>query len=103
MLCGDQPFNTRREIIYEEPYIKDQLSRHCVDLLRRCLAKRPRGRPTLDEMLLHPWLQPDTPPGSSRTRPPAPAGHAPRLHPDPPPGSSRARPPAPSRPAPWLQ
>eukprot|EP00063_Salmo_salar_P068260 XP_014043095.1 PREDICTED: serine/threonine-protein kinase pim-2-like [Salmo salar] len=78
MLCGDQPFNTRREILYEEPYIKDQLSRHCVDLLRRCLAKRPRGRPTLEEMLLHPWLQPDTPPpGSSRTRPP---------------GSSRTRP-----------
>ncbi|XP_071264584.1 serine/threonine-protein kinase pim-2-like [Salvelinus alpinus] len=79
MLCGDQPFNTRREILYEEPYIKDQLSRHCVDLLRRCLAKRPRGRPTLEEMLLHPWLQPDTPPGSSRTRPLAPAGHAPWL------------------------
>ncbi|CAB1327086.1 unnamed protein product, partial [Coregonus sp. 'balchen'] len=58
MLCGDQPFNTRREIIFEEPYIKDELSRHCVDLLRRCLAKRPRGRPTLDGMLLHPWLQP---------------------------------------------
>ncbi|XP_045069836.1 serine/threonine-protein kinase pim-2-like [Coregonus clupeaformis] len=58
VLCGDQPFNTRREIIFEEPYIKDELSRHCVDLLRRCLAKRPRGRPTLDGMLLHPWLQP---------------------------------------------
>ncbi|XP_045568233.1 serine/threonine-protein kinase pim-2 isoform X2 [Salmo salar] len=54
----------------------------CVDLLRRCLAKRPRGRPTLEEMLLHPWLQPVRPPGSSRTRPPlAPAGHAPPLAP----------------------
>ncbi|XP_045567156.1 serine/threonine-protein kinase pim-2 [Salmo salar] len=82
MLCGDQPFNTRREILYEEPYIKDQLSRHCVDLLRRCLAKRPRGRPTLEEMLLHPWLQPDTPPW---------------LQPDTPPGSSQTRPPGSSR------
>ncbi|XP_055751104.1 serine/threonine-protein kinase pim-2-like [Salvelinus fontinalis] len=80
MLCGDQPFNTRREILYEEPYIKDQLSRHCVDLLRKCLAKRPRGRPTLEEMLLHPWLQPDTPPGSSE--PDTPPGQTCSLSPE---------------------
>ncbi|XP_062371867.1 serine/threonine-protein kinase pim-2-like [Sardina pilchardus] len=57
MLCGEHPFNMRADTISHEPYIPPQLSRLCQDLMRRCLAKRPRGRPTLDGILQHPWLQ----------------------------------------------
>ncbi|XP_041964035.1 serine/threonine-protein kinase pim-2-like [Alosa sapidissima] len=57
MLCGEHPFCTRADIIGREPYIPQQFSRQCQDLMRRCLAKRPRGRPTLDGILQHPWLQ----------------------------------------------
>ncbi|XP_067106422.1 serine/threonine-protein kinase pim-2-like [Osmerus mordax] len=57
IVSGVFPFSSHREVISDEPYIKSHMSRQCKDLLRRCLAKRPKGRPTLEGILLHPWLQ----------------------------------------------
>ncbi|KAM3877737.1 serine/threonine-protein kinase pim-1-like [Diretmus argenteus] len=57
IVCGSLPFNTKREILRCRPEIGKELSRHCRDLLRSCLSKDPRVRPTLESLLLHPWLQ----------------------------------------------
>ncbi|KAM3874228.1 serine/threonine-protein kinase pim-2-like [Diretmus argenteus] len=61
IVCGRLPFNTEREILRCRPEIGKELSRHCRDLLRSCLSKDPRVRPTLESLLLHPWLQSSDP------------------------------------------
>ncbi|KAM4544079.1 serine/threonine-protein kinase pim-1-like [Fundulus diaphanus] len=40
----------------EEIKISERLSKDCQDFLRKCLMVRPRDRPTLKELLCHPWL-----------------------------------------------
>ncbi|KAL7889493.1 hypothetical protein AOLI_G00017510 [Acnodon oligacanthus] len=57
MLIGHLPFYTSEEIISEEPDIQGQLSQECEDLLRSCLDKRSESRPSLQDILQHPWLQ----------------------------------------------
>ncbi|XP_056151412.1 serine/threonine-protein kinase pim-2-like [Lampris incognitus] len=56
ILCGAAPFNTRREIISEEPDISAKLSPGCEDLLQKCLSKCPVDRASLEELQRHPWL-----------------------------------------------
>ncbi|XP_031416164.2 serine/threonine-protein kinase pim-2-like [Clupea harengus] len=62
MLCGEHPFSTRADIISRAPTLHALIHNlpsplDCQDLMRRCLAKRPRGRPTLEGILQHPWFQ----------------------------------------------
>ncbi|KAJ8385173.1 hypothetical protein AAFF_G00192240 [Aldrovandia affinis] len=57
MLTRIMPFSTPKDIIYQELYLWQELSSECQDLLRRCLDKRLRGRPTLEEILQHAWFQ----------------------------------------------
>ncbi|XP_071376001.1 serine/threonine-protein kinase pim-2-like [Centroberyx affinis] len=57
MVTGFFPFYVTSEILLCNPEISNQLSQHCQDLLKKCLANCPDGRPTLEELQLHPWLK----------------------------------------------
>ncbi|KAL6487814.1 hypothetical protein MHYP_G00044400 [Metynnis hypsauchen] len=57
MLVGHLPFYSSEEIISKEPDIQCQLSQECEDLLRSCLDKQSESRPSLQDILQHPWLQ----------------------------------------------
>lgn len=56
MVVGDVPFHNRQEIIRAEPTFSDRVSPECRDLIRRCLSYKPADRPTLGDILQHPWL-----------------------------------------------
>ncbi|KAL7855905.1 hypothetical protein AOLI_G00195090 [Acnodon oligacanthus] len=57
MLHGERPFSNTWEMMSKDPYLRDQLSRDCEDLLRSCLDKRSRSRLSLHDILQHPWLK----------------------------------------------
>lgn len=62
LLVGELPFDedveddTRRKILSEEPRYPEHLSEDAVSILKACLSKKPSLRPTLDEILSHPFL-----------------------------------------------
>ncbi|XP_055338140.1 serine/threonine-protein kinase pim-1-like [Paramacrobiotus metropolitanus] len=57
MLCGDIPFENEEQILRNTLLWRNtKVSERAKDLIRRCLAYRPEKRPTLDEVLGHPWL-----------------------------------------------
>lgn len=62
LLCGELPFDddddnvTRTRILSEEPKYPDHLPAEAVSLLKSLLSKRPLPRPTLPEILGHPFI-----------------------------------------------
>ena len=86
MVCGDIPFEENEQIIAAQPSYRNKVvsdgefpshkpklktlkfigSRFIFyfsftevrDLISRCLSVRPCSRPTFEEMLSHPWMQP---------------------------------------------
>ncbi|KAK8050090.1 hypothetical protein PG994_011820 [Apiospora phragmitis] len=62
LLCGELPFDddddnvTRRQILSEEPKYPEHLSPDAVSLIKVLLSKRPLLRPTLPDILQHPFL-----------------------------------------------
>lgn len=62
LLCGELPFDddddnvTRTKILSEEPKYPDHLPADAVSLLRSLLSKRPLPRPSLPDILAHPFL-----------------------------------------------
>lgn len=62
LLCGELPFDddddnvTRTRILSEEPKYPDHLSPDAVSLIKMLLSKRPLLRPTLPDILQHPFL-----------------------------------------------
>jgi serine/threonine protein kinase len=62
LLCGELPFDddddnvTRTRILSEEPTYPSHLPDDAVSLIKSLLSKRPLLRPTLSEILLHPFL-----------------------------------------------
>ncbi|XP_046904290.1 serine/threonine-protein kinase prk-2-like [Hypomesus transpacificus] len=57
VLSGIFPFRTPDQVLYCDPIpTMDRFSSQCKNLLKLCLAKCPEDRPTLEEVLLHPWL-----------------------------------------------
>jgi serine/threonine protein kinase len=62
LLCGELPFDeddetsTKSKILKDEPKYPDHLPPPAKDLIVSLLSKRPIRRPTLADILQHPWL-----------------------------------------------
>ncbi|XP_048346159.1 serine/threonine-protein kinase pim-2 [Sphaerodactylus townsendi] len=59
LVCGDIPFERDEEIVAARVQFHVPLSADCHDLIRWCLSPDPSDRPTLEQVLLHPWLKLD--------------------------------------------
>ncbi|KAM6151438.1 serine/threonine-protein kinase pim-2 [Rhynchocyon petersi] len=57
MVCGDIPFERDQEILEAELHFPDHVSPDCRALILRCLAPEPSARPSLEEILLDPWMK----------------------------------------------
>ncbi|XP_004713214.1 serine/threonine-protein kinase pim-2 [Echinops telfairi] len=60
MVCGDIPFERDQEILEAELHFPDHVSSGCCALIQRCLAPKPSARPSLEEIMLDPWMQTPT-------------------------------------------
>lgn len=67
LVNGDIPFEQDEQIKAAQLHYKVQLTTACKDLIRRCLSVVPSGRPSLEQILAHPWMQ--RPEGSSAFAP----------------------------------
>uniref|UniRef100_A0A8C4RE24 Serine/threonine-protein kinase 1 n=1 Tax=Erpetoichthys calabaricus TaxID=27687 RepID=A0A8C4RE24_ERPCA len=56
LLCGKMPFKGKLEIMECKIFITREVSVDCKDMIEKCLCFRPRDRPTLKDILNHPWL-----------------------------------------------
>ncbi|XP_018544821.1 serine/threonine-protein kinase pim-2-like [Lates calcarifer] len=56
MLDGHTSFDTLK-FLHSKLSINSELSQHCQELLRMCLSKVPKQRPTLEQLQHHPWLK----------------------------------------------
>lgn len=67
LLCGELPFDdddddtTRRKILGEEPSYPDHIPLEALSLLKQLLSKRPFPRPSLTDILNHPFLSEHAP------------------------------------------
>jgi serine/threonine protein kinase len=56
MVCGDIPFEHDEQIVSASPRFRGTVSEEVKDLILRCLSYKPGDRPTLEEILEHPWM-----------------------------------------------
>lgn len=61
MVCGDIPFEQDDQIVSAVVSFQGahSISRHCQDLICSLLEYRPVDRPSLEQILLHPWFHPE--------------------------------------------
>lgn len=57
MVCGDIPFDDDNAIVSGELNFKRKLSKECEDIILKCLSHDAKNRPTLEEILGHPWMR----------------------------------------------
>ncbi|XP_030639898.1 serine/threonine-protein kinase pim-2 [Chanos chanos] len=56
MVCGDIPFERDADIVRATPSFTKRISNECQSLIRSCLSYKPEDRPSLEEILQHPWM-----------------------------------------------
>ncbi|XP_048091084.1 serine/threonine-protein kinase pim-2-like [Alosa alosa] len=56
MLWGDVPFYNQDAIVKGTLFFPRGISRECRHLIRLCLTVNPKDRPTLEQILVHPWM-----------------------------------------------
>ncbi|KAM9515479.1 serine/threonine-protein kinase pim-1-like [Guaruba guarouba] len=56
MVCGVLPFRCCKDIIGGQLFFQRQVSAECQHLIRWCLSMRACDRPSLEDVLNHPWL-----------------------------------------------
>lgn len=56
MVCGDIPFAQDFQILAARVSFRIPISNDCMDLIRLCLSHQPEDRPSLEQILQHPWL-----------------------------------------------
>jgi len=61
MICGDIPFERDEQIAKAEVRLRKPASPEAEELIRQCLHIDPSCRPTLQEVLSHPWMQQTSP------------------------------------------
>ena len=59
MIVGDIPFENDESILNSHFRIRTEMpiTREVVNLIRACLRQNPNARPSLDEILSHPWIR----------------------------------------------
>ena len=57
LICGDIPFEQDHQILRAEVTYKRRVSPEAKDLVQKCLALRPSDRPSLEEIVDHPWMR----------------------------------------------
>merc|ERR1711953_463736 len=64
MVCGDIPYENDEAICNAEVRFRTRLTHECQDMIRRCLKVRPSDRPSLRDLLEHPWMSAHLPESS---------------------------------------
>lgn len=64
MVCGDIPYENDEAICNAEVRFRTRLTHECQDIIRRCLKVRPSDRPSLRDLLEHPWMSTHLPESS---------------------------------------
>ncbi|XP_005098997.1 serine/threonine-protein kinase pim-1 [Aplysia californica] len=74
LVNGDIPFEQDEQIKAAQLHYKTSLTTACKDLIRKCLSIDPQQRPTLEQILQHPWMTRVSVPDTSNRRRTSPTG-----------------------------